>query len=77
MTFAGNTIQSDVRSIISCYALIYKTIYFIFQKPIKTITVPTIKSQTGVSAKSDATYPIYSKSLEFAIYGGMLRSIIE
>jgi hypothetical protein len=46
--------------------------YFIFPKPITTITVPTIKSQTGVSAKREATYPIYSKSFEFAIYGGIL-----
>jgi hypothetical protein len=51
--------------------------YFLFPKPITTVMVPTTKSQAGVSAKSDATCPIYSKSFKFAIYGGMLLSIIE
>ncbi len=40
-------------------------------------TVPTINSQIGVVANSDATCPIYCKSFKFVIYGGIFLSIIE
>ncbi len=46
--------------------------YLIFPKPITTTIVPTTNNQTGVLAKSEATYPIYCKSFEFAIYAGIL-----
>ena len=48
-----------------------------FPNPINMTTVPTINSQTGVVANSYATYTICCKSLEFSIYGGTLRRIIE
>jgi hypothetical protein len=62
MTFAGNTICIDVRSIMSCNVLTYITIFYTFPKPTTTTTAPTNSSHTGVAAKSDETYPIYFKS---------------
>jgi len=48
-----------------------------FPNPIKTTIVPTISNQISSSEKREATYPIYFKSFELAIYGGMFLTIIE
>jgi hypothetical protein len=53
-------------------ALIYITIYFTFPNPIITTIVPDINNHAGESAKSEETCPIYFKSFEVAIYGGIL-----